>query len=325
LRKTIIFYASAVNIAVLIVMIIPLYCLTAAADDMSDEIIEFADENLENRVRDVIDKPEGNLYLDDVINTRALHFDRYYPGHRLNSFEGIENLKNLEKLVFAGYDIDDLSPLTELNNLKSLEFGAWEPTFIEDLSPLGKLQSLEKLNIGANITSDISPVGNLVNLKELRLWRSIPEGDISFMSNLKSLSILNIADNRIKDISALSALTNLVELNLGVNQIEDISALEKLIRLEILVLGGSQEGVISTGNKIKDISPIKNLTNLSLLTLDDNSVADITPLVENPGFGEGDKIDLRYNYLDLTPGSEDMNNINTLINRGVEVIYEPQK
>jgi len=240
-------------------------------------------------------------------------------------FNGIQLSKDTEELNFEGYEIEDLSPLTELTNLKSLGFGSWEPTFIEDLSPLGELTSLEYLHIGANVSSDISHIGNLINLKELRLWRSVPDREISYLANLKNLRILDLESNRIEDISALSELLKLKTLNLRKNQIEDISPLKNLINLESLSIGGSREGVISTGNKINDITPLKNLSNLKLLTLDDNRISDISPLVENIGFGEGDKIDLRYNYLVLTPGSEDMNNINALIDRGVEVIYEPQK
>ena len=56
-----------------------------------------------------------------------------------------------------------------------------------------------------------------------------------------------------------------------------------------------------------------------------NQVDDITALVDNEGFGEGDDIDMRNNYLNLTEGSEDMENINKLIDRGVYVDYESQK
>ena len=312
-------------ILTIIMFMISSSILIADAQGMEDEIIEIENAILENRIREVVNKPEGAVYLDDIKEIKELHFDPYLPEHRLNSFTGIEYLLNLEELSFAGCGIEDLSPLIELTNLKSLEFGAWEPTRIDDLTPLGKISSLERLAIGANITSDISPIGNLGNLIELRLWRSIPEGDISFLAELGNLTKLNIADNGIEDLSVLSGLKNLRELNLGFNRINDISALENLINLETLILGGSHEGVISTGNKIEDISPIRSLTNLGHLTLDDNRISDISPLVENTGFGEGDKIDLRHNYLDLTPGSEDMNNINALIDRGVEVIYEPQK
>ena len=42
------------------------------------------------------------------------------------------------------------------------------------------------------------------------------------------------------------------------------------------------------------------------------------------GIGSGDSIFMRRNFLDLTPGSQDMENINTLISRGCEVDYYPQ-
>ncbi len=58
---------------------------------------------------------------------------------------------------------------------------------------------------------------------------------------------------------------------------------------------------------------------------DEDGETQIKPLVIPSEEQSGIKIDLRHNYLDLTPGSEDMSNINILNDRGVEVIYEPQK
>ena len=52
-----------------------------------------------------------------------------------------------------------------------------------------------------------------------------------------------------------------------------------------------------------------------------NIVNDISPLVNNEGFGPGDEIDMRENYLDLTEGSDDMQNIQELIDRGLDVDY----
>jgi len=53
-------------------------------------------------------------------------------------------------------------------------------------------------------------------------------------------------------------------------------------------------------------------------------VTDISALVKNEGLGHGCHINMCHNYLDLTEGSQDMQDINTLINRGVEVDYEQQ-
>jgi len=46
---------------------------------------------------------------------------------------------------------------------------------------------------------------------------------------------------------------------------------------------------------------------------------DISPLVENYGLGSGDILWLKDNNLDLQEGSEDMENLKALEDRGVEV------
>lgn len=190
-------------------------------------------------------------------------------------------------------------------------------------------------------------IEQLENLKKLELWRSVVNGNISFLKNLTNLEHLNLHSNGIKDISVLSNLTKLKFLDFGDNKVIDIFPIKNLTNLKILKMGGAAEGIPAGGNKFDDLSPIKNLTKLELLTLDYSNVsdlsilenlvnlkelslyfaevADISPLVKNNGFGEGDLIDMRYNNLNLNKGSEDMKNINILIDRGVDVKYEPQK
>ena len=75
-------------------------------------------------------------------------------------------------------------------------------------------------------------------------------------------------------------------------------------------------------NEISDITLIENLTSLNVLELDRNQISDISPLVENSGLGTGDTIGLSDNNLDLSEGSEDMENIKNLEGRGVEVNYD---
>jgi type II secretory pathway component PulC len=57
------------------------------------------------------------------------------------------------------------------------------------------------------------------------------------------------------------------------------------------------------------------------LNLKHNEISDISPLVSNSGLDEGDILDIRFNDLDLTKGSEDMQNIEELQSRGVIVYY----
>jgi len=126
---------------------------------------------------------------------------------------------------------------------------------------------------------------------------------------------LDFSGNKIVDISALENLTNLKVLDFRDNEVSDINSLANLINLSWL---GFQE------NKVSDINSLANLINLRWLRFQENKVSDISPLVENEGFGDGDRIYMLENQLDLAPGSEDMYNINTLIDRGVRVEYEPQ-
>ena len=63
------------------------------------------------------------------------------------------------------------------------------------------------------------------------------------------------------------------------------------------------------------------LTDLSYLDPTHNQISDIWPLVSNPGIGGGDRIVIRQNFLDLAPGSMDMNHVADLERRGATVYY----
>jgi len=52
-----------------------------------------------------------------------------------------------------------------------------------------------------------------------------------------------------------------------------------------------------------------------------NPISDISSLVENSGLGEGDYVLLENNNLDLSEGSEALENIRQLEGRGVMVQY----
>jgi len=71
-------------------------------------------------------------------------------------------------------------------------------------------------------------------------------------------------------------------------------------------------------NQISNISPLANLTNLTYLYLGDNQINDISALIDNPGLGGGDEVELGDNLL-----SEDSINIYMpqLEARGVTVYY----
>ncbi len=72
---------------------------------------------------------------------------------------------------------------------------------------------------------------------------------------------------------------------------------------------------------IADLSGLEYCTSLTWLYLSANQISDISPLVENSGLGVGDEVWLEINNLDLSEGSEDIQNIKALEDRGVVFHY----
>lgn len=276
-----------------------LYAFAAAPNMISSEIVTFkfsktgndepavvfADPNLEQAVRDLIDKPVGELTRSDVADLTWL----YAYERNIHSLDGIEHLENLENLQLSTNQVEDLSPLAGLTKLKQLGV---ENNQIRDITPLAGLVNLTELGLRANDLTDISPLTSLTKLEYLTLGEN-QIADLAPLAELKELTSLNLTSNQIADISPLAGLTNLTQLYLSNNQLSEIKAVE-------------------------------GLTNLQSLTVENNLITDIAPLVNNSGLGAGDAVYMRWNYLDLTPGSDDMNNIQALMDRGLYLFYDPQ-
>lgn len=82
------------------------------------QIVNFADKNLEQAVRDKINKPTGILYKSDtdkITELNAIYRD-------IVDINGIQYLTNLQKLDLSCNQASNLSVLKELTNLKYLEF-----------------------------------------------------------------------------------------------------------------------------------------------------------------------------------------------------------
>ncbi|MBA7479402.1 hypothetical protein ES704_04056 [subsurface metagenome] len=166
------------------------------------------------------------------------------------------------------------------------------------------------------------PAGEAITpaeLAELTMLSAREQGitDLSAIEYCTNLTRLELSKNQLRDVSPLSSLTNLTMLQLNnissySIQIDDISPLSSLTNLTYLSL---------RSNEISDISPLASLTNLQWVSLYNNQISDISPLVENSGLGEGDRVLLGWNNLDLSEGSEDLENIRILEERGVRVDY----
>lgn len=281
-----------------------------------------------NNINDI--RPLTNLYSLNEL---------YLGGNNISDLSPLNtsNLPNLWYLELNDNNISDLTPLTSIPNLRalnlynnsisditslayltSLSVLSLRKNNISNITPLASLTNLQALDLGYNNVSNITPLADLTNLSDLRL-----EGnninDVTPLTNLTNLRILFLNENTISDVSPLTNLRNLQALRLRANSISDIAALSNLTNVSQLWLDN---------NNISDISALANLLNLRELYLAQNNISDISPLIENSnngGLSNGSYVDIRYNLLDLTPGSDDMQNIQILMGRGVTVNYIPQK
>lgn len=340
----------------------------------SEEIVNFPDDNLEQAIRDAIDKPSGEIYVSDLEGLTELTAQET----NIEDLTGLGHCKDLQNLNLYNNNVSDLTPVSNLNNLTEIHISSNEITDISplsgltnlrvvwasynqisDLTPLSKVTSLEELLLGNNSISNLAPVSDLSNLTELHLdFNDI--SDLSPLSSLGSLEVLKLTGNKVSDLTPISELSKLTKLSLAANNISDISALSELTSLQELALWNNNFSNLSpvdglsdlkylyvSGNDIKNLSPISELGNLRILWVGDNRISDLTylanlnklvdlevnnnkipdikPLVENSGIGDGDDVDLRANYLDLSDGSKDKQNIQTLVDRGTNVKYTPQK
>jgi Leucine-rich repeat (LRR) protein len=161
--------------------------------------------------------------------------------------------------------------------------------------------------------TNISGIERCKNLEVLDLegnWlrSTISITDITPLQDLHHLKQLDLSSNTIEDLTPLSGLTGLIILDISNNySVKDVKPLENLVKIAYLELWG---------NLITDIGPLKGLVNLLELDIHHNYIEDISPLIENPGLGNGDKLDLSRNP--LSNSSIDLY-IPQLKKRGVEV------
>ncbi|CAL6009802.1 Conserved_hypothetical protein [Hexamita inflata] len=146
-----------------------------------------------------------------------------------------------------------------------------------------RIATLNQLCLSNLKTLSIIDVPNILiesldypKLKKLILIK-IELSNISFLSQLITLTQLNLSDNKIYNISTLKHLINLQHVDLSQNYISDISSLQYLIKLTYLDLGKFGQTTM-TLNKIQNIVALKSLIHLKYLDLSNNNINDINVL-----------------------------------------------
>lgn len=191
-----------------------------------------------------------------------------------------------------------------------------EKTYV-DLQGLQYFTNLEELVIEGGtantgicqnlVIRDLAVIGTLENLKILHIYQVKVANGIEVIADLPNLKVLELEGIRNFDANLLEGKTKLTKLALISCDIEDsdLTIISKLFRLESLELGWHNY----EGNNIKDITPLKKLSRLTILNLSNNQIEDISPLAGLTNMAE---LYLRSNKVrDLSPLSS-MVNLTTL-------------
>lgn len=325
-------------------------------DDHSSEIIDVNDQSLEASIREVIRKPVGPIYKNDVSSIRTLSAQ----GKGIQNIDALKYFTSLETLNLSHNQIDTVSPLKELTSLRNLYLS---DNNIDYLWGLKDLTALETLSLSGNNITSVSFLQSLTNLTSLNLNNNSILA-IYDLASLTKLEELHLSNNQIKNIEPLAALTNLETLWLDDNRIRKIDALKRLYSLKALHLNQNQITDLSDlerlykltdlyvqDNNLVSIEPIKKLYRLSNLDISHNKIAHIdivadldnlesfyaaynnisnmTPLersyhLANSTNGQNNRIvDLRYNAL-LLSDSNTKRVVSKLEEAGNEVLIKPQ-
>lgn len=223
---------------------------------------DFTDVNLEEVVRDQLNKSVGPIYLSEIqsiVKIRA----------RVCSIRSINDLKyftSLEELDLYGNRISDITPLGGLTKLKILNLSKNYSINSKtkdapgmQIECLNKITSLEELYLDYNAISNVGNLSRLVKLKTLSLNHNNLT-DISLLSELTKLTYLDV-NNNVK-----------IEANLKETGISDISVIKNMPNLEYLDI---------SNNIIMDASNVNDCVKLKHLYVSYNLITDLNYLEYN--------------------------------------------
>lgn len=202
------------------------------------EPVVFTDAVLEDKVREVMGKPTGDITVAEAETVVKLDLSN-------------ESFDDMNSQNGGIRDISDLKYFTGMEEL-NLSYND-----ISDFAPLAELKSIEILGFTGVCPKDLSVLKGLTNMTCMIFDWTWNEGSrqdenvsLDFISDMKNMEIFSACGGGIKDITALGGLTKIWSLYLDDNAITDISSLVNLTNLKELKL---------SKNPISDFSPLKDI------------------------------------------------------------------
>lgn len=248
-----------------------------------EEAISFQDPAVERFLRNIIDKPEGEVLRSDLQSIRLLcwshnscwseRFDENgnlmeWPLEQPQTLADLAYCDNLQWIRFGEMEVPSLQPLAGLPRLEVIEFEGAKVT-PEILEELAQLPALKELSIGffdepygtdwRGVTDGafLLPLADqLVSLQAAGGVEWNPEV-LAQMTALRQLSLANAEDLRF--LEKLPALQKLYLTNCTSAEWGSLAALQNL---EYLSINGSQAAEATV--TLEDLRPLARLQYLGL-------------------------------------------------------------
>lgn len=192
-----------------------------------------------------------------------------------NSLTTIDNIpSSCLKLSVSNNKISNIHSITQLNPQDNLHLIFLDLSLNRLISLIGidKLTTVSFLNLSHNYISDdqLTHLTPLNNLKQLNLSNNnLKNGTIAkIIADMKSIERVNLNNNNIESLTFTSANYSLIQLDIDSNKLISLSfsknCLNSLTHLSI------------NNNKLNLVSPITNLPQLSYISIESNSIQNIS-------------------------------------------------
>lgn len=254
-----------------------------------DEPVEFQDPVIEEMLRTMLGKTDGQVLRKDLQAIHAIYSrsgqyysnlqsedgnlpkdgTKWYPSSQPKTLEDLALCGNLQWLEFGAYELPSLRPLTDLIQLETLVFSqtAVSAERLEELALLPALHQLEidfrnlsELNIPSTGTDQSKDGSFLLPLADRLTYlrvRNKLTWSTEMMSQLTNLTFLSIESP--EDIRFLEAMPKLEKLDISNANLSDWSALVTAKQLKHISLCKCQ------GIQLEDLRTLPNLECLGLI------------------------------------------------------------
>lgn len=241
--------------------------------------ISAADSAVATRIRSLEGKQELGAWSPDITvagielegNAKEVRLDG--KGLTDEVLKELSPLYALEGLYLGDNKLRDIRMISCFGGLDILDLSG---NRIEDISSLAELRELRYLDLSRNPVSDFSPLYGISGLNTLRIIGTrVSEEELERLAEALPACIIRSDLNGVEEIrlGSIRFQTDVETLNLDGRGIRDAAVIGECTKLISLSL---------CDNEISDLQPLMNLPELKTLKISGNAIHDLRPLIGLP-------------------------------------------